>query len=88
MQSFSTNHDQTAVVDYIVLMVDFHYNVTDVAGQLLPKTSTYTLKYSQLLSGNWHASVINELGQDVSFEPNESLIGNQRIAAHRLATYD
>ena len=88
MQSFSTNHDQTAVIDYIVLKVDFHYNVTNVGGQLLPKTSTYTLKYSQLLSGNWHASVIHELSRDVSFEPNESLIGNQRIAAYRLATYD
>ena len=76
MQSLLTNHDQSAIVDYTVLKVDFHYNITDVSGHFLPTTSTYTLKYSQLLRGNWHTSVIQDLSRDVSFEPHESLLGN------------
>jgi len=67
-------------VDYTVLSVEFHYNSTDSAGQFQPTTSSYTLKYSQLLRGNWHTSVIQDLNRDVSFEPNESLIGNERLS--------
>ena len=76
MQSLPTNHDKAVIVDYTVLKVDFHYNVTDVSGQFLPTTSTYTLKYSQLLRGNWHTSVMQDLSRDVSFVHDESLIGN------------
>ena len=75
LQPLSTNRDQAAVVDYAVLTVDFHYNITDVSGQLLPATSTYALKYSQLLRGNWHTSVMQDLSRDVFFEPTESQIG-------------